>query len=328
MKITKTKRGKYTTVIWVDGRSQRFTATTKPELTDMVRDYQSRVKFIEDGASTRFGDALSHYISAREAHRSPYTIAGYKNIERALREHHAAFCGLRCDRIRARDVQAVMDECRERGLSEKTMRNWSALINSVLAKSGGTPARLVLPPRKVQDRPIPSVGEVRMMLCLMHGTALDIPFQLALLGMRRGEVCALDAKDIDGDGVAHIHCAMALSDRAWIVKDTPKTSASNRYVQLPRWLADRIAAQGYVTHIRPNSFSESYRQFLAKYKFPPYRLHDCRHFFASYAHEQGVPEADILAAAGWASSYTMRRVYRHAMSKNRAGATVSAALWR
>jgi integrase len=220
-----------------------------------------------------------------------------------------------------------MDECRARGLSEKTMRNWSGLINSVRAENGGTPARLILPPRKVQDRPIPSVGEIRMMLCLTHGTTLDVPFQLALLGMRRGEVCALEPSDIDADGVAHIHCSKVLSDdRIWITKDTPKTSASNRYVQLPAWLAARIREQGYVTRINPNYFTEADARLLKRYRLPPYRLHDCRHFFASYVHEQGIPDADILAAGGWNTPHTMRRVYRHAMSKNRAGAAVTAAL--
>ena len=27
--------------------------------------------------------------------------------------------------------------------------------------------------------------------------------------------------------------------------------------------------------------------------FPPYRLHDCRYFFASYCHAEGVNEANI-----------------------------------
>ena len=330
MKITKTKTGKYTAVVSI-GKDQtgkqhtkRFTADSRQELKDAVTEYKSAHKVYKE--SHVFSDALQRYIDARRPHRSPSTIRGYVSIQETLKTQHGAFCALSTGDIQDKDLQKVVDSMRLSGKSEKTIRNVVGLIGAVLTEDGFQRPRLILPARKVQDNPIPSIGEIRMILCLTHGTRLEIPLQLSLLGMRRGEVCALEPSDIDADGVAHIHKSTVLSDdRQWITNDVPKTSASNRFVQLPQWLADQIRAHG-ITDMTPNMYSDAFRRFLIRYKFPPYRLHDCRHFFASYCHAQGVSEADILAAGGWRTGSIMRKVYRHAMSKNAAGSAITAAL--
>ena len=330
MKITKTKTGKYTAVVSI-GKDQtgkqhtkRFTADSRQELKDTVTEYKSAHKVYKE--SHVFSDALQRYIDARRPHRSPSTIRGYVSIQETLKTQHGAFCALSTGDIHDKDLQKVVDSMRLSGKSEKTIRNVIGLIGAVLTEDGFQRPRLILPARKVQDNPIPSIGEIRMILCLAHGTRLEIPLQLSLLGMRRGEVCALDPSDIDQYGVAHICKSMVYSDDdVWIVNDVPKTSASNRFVQLPPWVAERIRTHG-ITSMTPNAYTWAFRRFLDKYKFPPYRLHDCRHFFASYCHAQGVSEADILAAGGWRTGNIMRRVYRHAMSKNAAGSTIAAAL--
>ena len=330
MKITKTKTGKYTAVVSI-GKDQtgkqhtkRFTADSRQELKDAVTEYKSAHKVYKE--SHVFSDALQRYIDARRPHRSPSTIRGYVSIQETLKTQHGVFCALSTGDIQDKDLQKVVDSMRLSGKSEKTIRNVVGLIGAVLTEDGFQRPRLILPARKVQDNPIPSIGEIRMILCLAHGTRLEIPLQLSLLGMRRGEVCALDPSDIDADGVVHIHKSMIYSeDAVWVVNDVPKTSASNRFVQLPQWVADQIRAHG-ITDMTPNMYSDAFRRFLIRYKFPSYRLHDCRHFFASYCHAQGVSEADILTAGGWRTGSIMRKVYRHAMSKNAAGSAITAAL--
>ena len=49
-------------------------------------------------------------------------------------------------------------------------------------------------------------------------------------------------------------------------------------------------------------------------RFP---LHKLRHYYASMAHAQGIPEAYILEQGGWASSNVMKKIYRHAMEEER-----------
>lgn len=326
MKITKTKKG-YTTVISLgkdeNGKqhTKRFTAAEKDDLKQIVIDYKSAHKKYAE--SRVFSDALQRYIDARMPHKSPSTMRGYISIQTALKGRYGALCALTTDDIKDRDVQVVVDDMKAKGKTEKTIRNYVGLINAVLISEGMTPVHPIMPAKKVYDSDLPTIGDIKKLLCLMHGTRFDIPFQLSLLGMRRGEVCSLTSEDIDAAGIAHIHRSMVKSkDNVWIINDVPKTSASNRFIQLPAWLADRIREDG-VTIMNPDMYTLSFMRFLRKYRFPAYRLHDMRHFFASYCHSHGISEADILAAGGWRDGSTvMRRVYRHSMAQNTAGSKI------
>jgi integrase len=51
---------------------------------------------------------------------------------------------------------------------------------------------------------------------------------------------------------------------------------------------------------------------------PAFRFHDLRHFFASYSHLQGMPEAAILSTGGWKSDHVMKSIYRHEMEQKQA----------
>ena len=328
MKITKTKKGNFTTVVHV-GTTQlgkkitkRFTAPTKKELHIVVAEYLSNNRIALE--SHAFSDALDRYITAREALRSPSTIRSYKSMAKALKMRYGSFAELHTDRITDRDVQVIVDDLVRREWSPKTIQNWVGLINAVLIAEKRRPTRPLVPARKQIDREIPSEGEIRMLLCLLHGHKLEIPFQLAILGLRRGEICALTLDDLNQDNVLHIHKARVRGEGGYtVIRDTPKTQASNRFIQLPEDLARRIRSQGYVTRYTLSGLSCAYTDFLRKYKFPPYRLHDCRHFYASYCHAKGVPEADILAGGGWKTSNVMKSVYRHSMARNRATAAVA-----
>lgn len=326
MKITTTKKGLYTTVINLGRengkvKTKRFTASSKSELLAAVAAFNGD-DFNRIHHRT-FSDALDAYINAREPHRSPSTMRGYQIIRRGLKSRYTAFYGLEVAKITDDDVQRIIDTLFRDGYSQKTVRNWIGLINSVLIAEKRNPARVIMPQKQPADRPIPTEGEIKMMLCLLHGSPLEVPFTLALLSLRRSEICAVTAADVDRDNVLHVRKAIVNPDGGGsIVREATKTDASNRYIQLSPEIADKIRKSGRATDYHPNSLTRAYMEFLQRYRFPPYRLHDCRHFFASYAHSKGVPEADILAGGGWKTSNVMKNVYRHSMAKNKAGRAI------
>lgn len=331
MKITKTKSG-YTTVVDVGAdqngvrKKKRFTAASRSELKQAVTMFKAERHIYFN--SMLFADCLERYINEREGIRSPSTIHGYRSVQRAINDKYPAFCGLPVDRITDRDVQVVVSSLKRDGYSPKTIRNWIGLINAVLIAERQSPVKVAVPARVTTDRPIPTKGEITMMLCLMHNHPLEVPFRLALMGLRRGEICALTLDDLDDDDVLHIHRSAVISDDYHVeIKDSPKTDASNRYIQLPKDLADQIREKG-ITSYYPNSLTISFQRFLRRYKFPPYRLHDCRHFFASYCHSIGIPEADILAGGGWKTSNVMRQVYRHSLAANEASKAIASVFSR
>jgi integrase len=318
MKITKTRKGKYTTVVRLDeSRTKRITADTRQELTALVADALSSARIATE--SKQFGDALNRYIDARKPYKSVSTLRAYKSIGRTLESKYGAFNALSVDRITDADGQKLVYQMQRDGYSTKTLKNVTGLINSVLIECKRPPLKLMLPREPVPDRPVYSEGEVRMLLCLLHGHPLEVPFQLAILGLRRGEICALTLSDLSQDDVLHVHRSAVLEDGGGVVvNEIPKNTTSDRYVALSPDLAALIRKQGYITKCNPNSLTDMYRTFLARYKFPPYRLHDCRHFFASYCHAKGIPEADILSAGGWKTPNIMRSVYRHSMAQSSA----------
>ena len=327
MKISKTKKGKFTAVIGIGKNSEgkyitkRFTADSRQELMLLISQFQADA--FDKETHRTFGDALECFLSVRESHRSPSTMRGYRNIQKGLKTRHSVFNSIEIAKITDDDVQRVIDSLFRDGYSVKSVKNWVGLINSVLIAEKMPSAKVIMPQRQIVDRQIPTDGEIRMMLCLLHGSRLEVPFQLAILGLRRSEICALDLSDLDKNGVLHIHKAKIMDhEGAYHVKNSPKNDTSNRFVQLPEALVKQIRSQGFVCDYKPNYFTQAYSLFLKRYKFPPYRLHDCRHFFASYCHSQGIVEADILAAGGWKTPNIMRSVYRHSMAKNRASDTI------
>jgi len=321
MKITKTKRG-YTAVVKVArNQTKRFSGATRAEVSQKIADYLTTQHVAMD--SPVLLDAIDRYISAREPHRSASGIRGYKSVMRTLSTLYGDFCRLKLDAVTSKAAQAVIDDAQRRGYSPRTIKNWIGLINSVLIAENHQPVRVILAQPVTHDRDIPSVGEIKMMLCLLHGRRLEVPVKLALLGLRRGEICALSPSDLDDSGVLHIHRSKVLMDGGGCAtNDAPKTDTSNRYIQLSPDLADLIRERGVPTY-HPSTLTNQFHDFLVRYKFPPYRLHDCRHFFASYCHSIGIPEADILAGGGWKTANVMKAVYRHSMARNRASAAIN-----
>ena len=102
-------------------------------------------------------------------------------------------------------------------------------------------------------------------------------------------------------------------DRKWVVKAT-KTMASTRTIYVPENLLKEIKELGYIYNRHPNKMAKALTHYQDKLGIPHFRFHDLRHFYVSYSHKNNVSEADIMATGGWASNYTMTRIYRHEMS--------------
>lgn len=140
-------------------------------------------------------------------------------------------------------------------LKPKTIRNYYGFVSAVLVNAGIN----VRPPRLPQkERPeiyIPDEATVRKLLQIVEGTELEIPVMLAAFGpLRRGEICALSMDDIK-DGVCHVHHDLAQNaDGEWVMK-APKTYSSDRYIELPDFVADAIKRNGSIHH-RPHSGSD------------------------------------------------------------------------
>ena len=106
-------------------------------------------------------------------------------------------------------------------------------------------------------------------------------------------------------------------DKKWVIKYAPKNDTSIRTVALAEDLVKKVRAQGSIFPYTPPKLNEHLHSIQDELGIPRFRFHLLRHYFASYAHAIGIPDADILAIGGWKTDHVMKSVYRESMEKNR-----------
>lgn len=310
--------GKYRCLVYTgkgtDGKREykSFTADTKKEAEYKASQFLMEMNtHKKEENKNLFCDELSRYISSKENVLSPSTIKGYKNIERMLKKNYADFYNMQVSDITQDHVQYVINSL-AKSKSPKTVRNYHGLISAIL----GSNLRLnTTMPQKVQpELYIPSDSEIKALVSSVKETELEIPVLLgAFCMMRRGEICGLSMSDINGNTI-HIHHSLVLGpDKQWHLK-APKTTTSDRYIEAPDFVIERIKEMGHITNLNPHSITIMFERILAKNNIPHFRFHDLRHYSASIRHALGIPDAYIMDYGGWCSDKVLKAVYRHAMS--------------
>lgn len=321
MKITKTKSGKYTTLVSVtdlDGSRhfKRFTEKTKDTVRIVANEYLTKHKVYVE--SMVFSDALDRYVDRAERSLSPSTVAAYKSNQKTLKNRYSAFCSLSCDRIRSQDVQGIIDDMRAEKKSAKSIKNRIGLISAVLNAEGFQMPSYTAPQTSVPRFNIPDEEIITKMAAACTGRfeRMAIPLGLACFSLRRGEICAVTAADLDGD-VLHVSRAVVVDyDGFEHIKNIPKNEQSIRSVQLPPHLADSIREKGRAWDGTLASLSHSWPHLCRRAGVEPFRLHDCRHFFVSYCHDVlHLSDAQIMKMGGWKTDNVMKRRYRHAIAE-------------
>lgn len=135
--------------------------------------------------------------------------------------------------------------------------------------------------------------------------------------LRRSEICALSASDVDREHcIIHVQRAAVQLAGGKVVYKPPKTSAGDRYVKLPEYVISLIPKEGFVCGgVNPAALSHYMNQLRKKYPKLElnFRFHDLRHYFAASQHALGIPDAYIMKAGGWDSDEVMKGVYRNAL---------------
>lgn len=304
MKARKLSSGNWNCRVMVHGTVYSFTDPDKHRCIRRASEFAEMCH--EDMENPKLADAIDAFISERSDNLSPATIRGYSSIARTVRARSPQTANKRCLSLTDKDIQSIIKPIS----SPKTQRNYVNLIQSATGRKFSVKFRNKLS----KEIAVPSEMEVQGLINIFRRTEMEIPVMLgAYAGLRRGEICALTIRDLDGNYL-HINKDMVLDDDGmWVVKD-PKTPASNRTVLLPAHVADRIRQKGYITHLTPNNIT---KRFIKRQQSlgiePHYTFHSLRHFFASYLHAQSIPDAYVLRAGGWSTPHVMQKVYRHAL---------------
>lgn len=288
--------------------------------------------------SLTFSQVASLWKADKRQYVKPSSYAAYVQH---LNKHLLPFFGDRSE-ISADQVQEYANCMLSQGLSLKTVKD-SLLILKMIHRYGEriglwTPlnGRIQYPTTADGQRTLP-VLTVSQQQRLVRYLQDNFSFRnLGLLiclhsGLRIGEVCALQWKDLDiQTGEIHVRKTLSriwLSDGAerayYLSIGSPKTQASVRDIPFTKPLADMIRPlrkivnpEFYVVSnaaqpLEPRYYRDYYMKLLGHLQIPPVRFHALRHSFATRCIESKCDYKTVSVILGHASISTTLDLYVH-----------------
>lgn len=313
-KITKTKDGDLKTRVYLgrdkEGRIVSKVVTAPDKKTLSKRIDQVKAEYNDDTTKDMFKTIAKEYIDVRRSTLSPSTISSYNITLNAIQREASWFMDTKLPDIDKRAMDRLITDFRKGNLANNTIITHITTVSSIL-KDNGKDVKHIPLTKDDTTVEIPTEKEMATIFEASKGTPLEIPILLAAYGpMRRGEICALEPSDIEGN-IIHVTKNMVydVENKEHIIK-APKTKESIRNIPISKEIVKMIQEQGYVTKMTPYQMTQSWNKFLRDNNLPQYHFHSLRHFAVSYFHAIGVPDAYIQRRGGWKGTSVMNRVYR------------------
>lgn len=296
-----------------------FTASTKKEAEYMASVYkmeENERKTKEKSDDISVDEAFSRYIESKSNVLSPSTVRDYTRIRK---KEIAVSC------LSKKFLSEVTPELVQKAVNQyslnhspKSVRNFHGLISAVLrVYKPELRLNTTLPQREKKELYVPTDEDIKKLIAAARGTEMEKAIMLAAFGgLRRGEICALTADDIDGD-VITVNKAMVMNvDHVNVIK-SPKTYSGYRSLELPHSVIEKLPKTGRIVNMTPNAITKAIAKLQEKLSIPSFRFHDLRHYQASVLHAMGVPDKYIIARGGWRTESTLKNIYQHTMDKKR-----------
>lgn len=245
-----------------------------------------------------------------------------------------------------------------RPLDPATIRKHHAVLSSILSAAvkwqviPSNPCERVQPP-KLEHKTAVYLDEMQAAHLLellddediQHRTIVSL---LLFTGLRRGELCGLEWKDIDfSHSLLRVQRSSLYLPEKGVFVDETKNQTSQRAIKLPasvlallreyhtwqleqrmkigdQWQEhDRLFTQWNGLPIHPDSITSWFSTFIAKTDLPQVHIHSLRHTNATLQIAGGVPITAVADRLGHASPTTTGKIYAHAIqSANAAAANV------
>lgn len=240
------------------------------------------------------------------------------------------------------------------GLSPKTIANLYNILNPALERAVqdnyipyNPCSNAVLPKKQPYTAQVYNQEQIQQLFAMVKGTDMELLVLLGLyLGLRRGEMVALQWDDIDlVHGLVHVHQNRVRANGKTITK-APKSAAGIRTIPLgapqikqlsdarQEYLSDKIAwgksfkdtnlviRKPDGSAYSPDSISQKWERFVRRSGLPVIRLHDLRHSCATALIAAGVNPKTVQVIMGHANMQVTMGIYVHNTSQmNQAAAT-------
>ena len=233
-------------------------------------------------------------------------------------------------------------------LSVNTILHHHRLISSILSIAvkwqlifSNPCNRVVLPKNKRREAVYLDEKQAAQMLQALENESLQhqvIVKMLLYTGMRRGELCGLEWKDIDFErAVISVRRSSLYLSGKGVFEDETKNETSERCMKvsdyviamLRIWRAeqakerlrlgdqwqdnDRLFTAWNGAPIRPDVITAWFHKFVTKNGLPPIHVHSLRHTNATLLIAAGTNLTTVAARLGHANTTTTSKIYAHAI---------------
>lgn len=310
--------GAWTCRVRVGGQDVSVTRPTKEEAQAEAMAIKHGIKVPDAPRVTMtLAEAYEAYLKPREGVRSPSTLAGYRRLQRNTFQR---LMPMKLSAITSEHIQREIADMVRRGLSPKYVSNAKSLLCSVIGQAmPNQQYTLQLPAKRKPNLRRPDDKEIEAILTAFRGSPIELPVLMAVwMGMRLSEILGVQHEDIDGSRL-HIRRAVVLDEKNRPVgKDSAKTYAGDRWVSIPAYISDLIAATGRNSGpLVTFSGSAIYNRFvrtLKKANIPRCRFHDLRHVNAAVMIRLGIDSKYAQERNGWTSDELYKQVYAYVMA--------------
>ena len=239
--------------------------------------------------------------------------------------------------LTANQISDFLLRLQKGGLSGKSARDVGVLLKSILRYSAkkldctspGLAVELPAYRRKQIDIFYPDEIQRLAQKIMDKPTTAGIGILLTLnTGLRLGELCALQYKDIDlRNGVLHVSKTVQRirsGDRTCLMVLPPKSDSARRTIPLPGDMAallkkiiqshpngENYLLTGKSAPMEPRTMQYQYRTLLKAAGIPYRNFHVLRHTYASHCVERGVDVKSLSEMLGHADVRTTLQVYVH-----------------
>ncbi len=333
------------TVITFTGRRRRqvvYGATRREaqlKLGELRRRYQRTLAPDKETQTVR--QFVTRWLAHVEGRVRPRTHQTYKSYL----ENHVlpALEHKRLHSLRVRDVQALLDSCRD-SMTPRAVQALRDILRAALndairwGELDQNPAALAEPPRQTRVRvEAMTVAQAQALLKQVEGHRLEALYKVALaVGLRRSEICGLRWEDVDLKAKRlEVRRTLHRVKGKGLVEEEPKSESSKRHVALPpfavkalrehrkrqkreartagsEWVDDPyVFVTEWGRRLDPDWLTHHFKGVAKAAKLPALNFHQLRHGAATLMLAQGVPLKIVQATLGHSTLGITADIYSH-----------------